>query len=379
VVNNKSKTLPLFSWLPGYPVAKIKDANRSLALVISMPTSTSPSARKGFDYTSLDPKTSEFVQKQTGEIRVLMKRTVESIFEIGQKLIEVKKRLGHGRFGDWLEAEFDWSTDTAQRFMRVAQVFAEKPQVALFAPSALYELAAPSTPEAARSEALARAEAGEPITYTAAKAIKQKYATRPTKPKPEPEPVSPPQLGSKLEIMAIHRQALPLLLPEATKVIPVPPFAQFLPAPLPSQPNYAPDVPGVWWQLGGRHFLYCGNPNSPEFLARITEEKVSLLLVFPPNPGWLPAIQATTRFISTEYLPQGRNLDQLDEFLESSVLFNSNLGDLVVSCFLPSPEILSVINRLDRRGLFAEPDSKRCNAVISDWKRAGLRAERLAL
>ncbi len=70
-------------------------------------------------------------------------------------------------------------------------------------------------------------------------------------------------------------------------------------------------------------------------------------------------------------------MDQLDESLESIVLFYTRLRDLVVSCFLPSVEVLSIVNRHSRRGLFAEPDSKRVAAVISDWKRAGLKAERV--
>lgn len=79
-----------------------------------------------------------------------------------------------------------------------------------------------------------------------------------------------------------------------------------------------------------------------------------------------------------DYLPQFHNPDQLDEALESAILLYSRLNTLVVSCFLPKPEILSTINRLERRGLFAEPDPKRCNEVVSDWKRGGLKAERLA-
>ncbi len=166
-----------------------------------MSTSARPAAQKVFDYTSLDAETSQFVQQQTGEIRVLMKRTAQGIVEIGHKLIEVKKKLGHGRFGEWLEAEFDWSWDTAGNFMRVAQRFGNNPKLSEFAPSALYLLAAPSTPETARTEAIARAQAGEPITYTVAKALKQKHKPSSPSPKseleskqkPEPEPASQPQ------------------------------------------------------------------------------------------------------------------------------------------------------------------------------------------
>ncbi len=347
-----------------------------------MPTSASPPARKGFDYASLDAETTQFIQQQTGEIRMLMKRTAQGIVEIGQRLIEVKEKLGHGKFEDWLEAEFDWTQMTATRFMNVAKQFKSHNLLDWsVAPSALYILAAPSTSKAVREEAIARAQAGEPITYTTAKALKQKYAKPSNKVKPEPEPEPEleveiflplqasstpeplPTLGPKPEIVAIRRGSEPIQSAQS--------FSN------PQLSVREPEPPETWWQLGGKHLLYCGEPNSIEFLDRITQ-KVSLLLAFPPIPDWLPTIGANTRIIVNELLPQGRNLDQLDETLESAVLFHSNLGDLVVSCFLPEPGILSIINRLGRRGMFAEPDSRRCHAVISDWKRAGLKAERLS-
>jgi hypothetical protein len=57
--------------------------------------------------------------------------------------------------------------------MHVAQRFGEieMSKISTFAPSALYLLAAPSTPESARTEALERAAEGEPITYSAAREI----------------------------------------------------------------------------------------------------------------------------------------------------------------------------------------------------------------
>lgn len=126
-----------------------------------------------FDYGALDPETRIVVQQRTGEIKSLMRRSAQDIIDIGLKLIEVKERLPHGNFGPWLKDEFGWSADTAQRFMLVAERFgeSEKPQIAAFAPSALYALAAPSTPGPARAEALERAAAGEEITHAAAKEI----------------------------------------------------------------------------------------------------------------------------------------------------------------------------------------------------------------
>lgn len=296
-----------------------------------MPTSAISTTRKNFDYASLDTATSQFLQQQTGEIRALMRRTAQEIIEVGQKLIDVKERLGYGQFEGWLQAEFDWTQMTANRFMNVAKQFESNKLLDLsIAPSALYVLAAPSTPAAARTEALARAEAGEPISHKAAKALKQKYAIS---------------------------QTSVLSTPHSTVV--------------------TSDVPGTWWRLGKKHFLYCGNPNSSEFLQRITQ-RIGLLFAFPPDSDWYSSISSGVRMMMAEYLPQCQNSDLLDEILESHLLHHSKVGDLVVTCFLPSPDILCVVNRLDRRGLFADPDFRRCQAVLLDWKSAGLKVERLA-
>ena len=139
-----------------------------------------------FDYAELDTETRIVVQQRTSEIKALMKRAASEIIDIGQKLIEVKARLedtlGYGHFGKWLNAEFDWSADTAGRFMGVAKQFGSFPQIAeSFAPSALYLLAAPSTPDEARAEAIARAEEGETITHATARGIvhDHKYSADP--------------------------------------------------------------------------------------------------------------------------------------------------------------------------------------------------------
>lgn len=132
-----------------------------------------------FDYAALDAETRIVVQQRTEEMRTLVRRSAQDIVDIGQKLIDVKGRLGHGKFGGWLAAEFEWSYPMAARFMAVAETFQSINLIDLaIAPSALYMLASPSTPEGARIEALERAEQGERITYTAAREIVQEYAEK---------------------------------------------------------------------------------------------------------------------------------------------------------------------------------------------------------
>lgn len=125
-----------------------------------------------FDYALIEPETRIVVQQRTSEIKSLMRRAAQDIIDIGEKLTDVKTRLGHGNFGPWLALEFQWSYQTAHNLMNVAESFKSTTVVDLpITQKALYVLAAPSTPESARVEAVQRAEAGEAISYSEARAI----------------------------------------------------------------------------------------------------------------------------------------------------------------------------------------------------------------
>lgn len=356
-----------------------------------MPASAHSSLQKVFDYTMLDAETSLFIQKQTGEIRALMKRTAQDIIEIGQKLILVKEKLAHGRFLDWIAAEFEWSYPTAARFMQVANSFSKTYQIDKFAASALYVLAAPSTPATARSEAIARAEAGEPITYTIAKEIRQKHSSPGNKSKTEsvtplksvPALLPATESRPKVEIVATRpaKEAVSIAkreveLPEIKRVIPISATTSTLPISQASQTVVKRESTGIWWQLGRRHLLYCGDPNSAEFIQKVPHH-TGLLLGFPPGKDWHSTIPAENRIIVTKNLPQSKDIRLFEDTLESILLLYTELGETVIVCFLPYPEILSTINRLDRLAIFAEPDPKRVNEILSDWKAGGLKAEKV--
>ncbi len=147
----------------------------NLPVNFSEELSTSPYAIE-FSYDTLDSTTRTVVQQRTDEIKSLLRRTAQDIIDIGQKLVEVKQELGHGHFLAWLRTEFDWSESAARKFMQVSRQFKTVKFTDLnIATSALYLLSADSTSEAARSEALQRARAGEVITRALAKAITQQY------------------------------------------------------------------------------------------------------------------------------------------------------------------------------------------------------------
>ena len=129
-------------------------------------------AESNFSYDELDDETRFLVGQRTSEIKNLIHRSAQDIFEIGQKLIEVKEKLGHGRFLIWLNTEFNWSKSAARKFMQVARQFERVNFTDLnIAASALYLLASNTTSVAARQEALERATQGEIINYSEANSI----------------------------------------------------------------------------------------------------------------------------------------------------------------------------------------------------------------
>src|SRR3954467_148349 len=96
-----------------------------------------------------DAETEIFCAENAEAIRVLGKRVVGDIIEIGNRLIAVKQRLQHGEWLPWLDREFGWSRQTADNFIHVAERFADLPTVGNLPidAGALYLLAGPAVPE----------------------------------------------------------------------------------------------------------------------------------------------------------------------------------------------------------------------------------------
>ena len=109
-------------------------------------------------------------------IRHLQADVQRGIIEIGFELLAAKSQVGHGGWADWLQNEFDWTQQTANRFMRVAERFGKLNNVVQFKPSTLQAmLALPEGDEEAFIES--QAQAGSPVENQSArqvqKAVKQ--------------------------------------------------------------------------------------------------------------------------------------------------------------------------------------------------------------
>jgi gas vesicle protein len=156
----------------------------------------------GFNYDLLETKLADKLRNAADRIRERVKKTVEDIIEVGNDLLSVKEALPHGQFLPWIKAEFGWSERTAQNFMSVAEQFKTAKIADLpIQPSAAYLLAAPSVPDEARQKAVEKAEAGEEITFAAAKEIvaEARKKKRPRRQKTIPADKLALRLGAVLE------------------------------------------------------------------------------------------------------------------------------------------------------------------------------------
>jgi hypothetical protein len=128
-----------------------------------------------FDYGALAPPLARSLQERAERITRRERRVVEDILANGKEFAEAREELRRckdGGFEGWYTYH-GWKRGTVYNYLQVWEQFGDLPNLGSLAidPSALYLLAAPSTPEAAREEALARAEAGEPVSYSAAQEI----------------------------------------------------------------------------------------------------------------------------------------------------------------------------------------------------------------
>ncbi|MCP5528173.1 MAG: DUF3102 domain-containing protein [Verrucomicrobiales bacterium] len=114
-----------------------------------------------FDYDSLPKRDIQFVKQTTRQVNLLLERSTGDIIAIGQKLIEMKARLGHGHWRAWLQTQWPLDISLANRWMNVARKCGRFPHLKI-PRSTLYLQAANSTPDTLREEFARRVEAGEP-------------------------------------------------------------------------------------------------------------------------------------------------------------------------------------------------------------------------
>lgn len=89
-----------------------------------------------------DEDVARWAEMKAHNIRLMVRRTVEAAVEVGRELLEVKARLPHGTWEDWLSFHFGWSDQQARNYMRLAEAAEQNPKVFEFASlTAAYQFA----------------------------------------------------------------------------------------------------------------------------------------------------------------------------------------------------------------------------------------------
>jgi hypothetical protein len=146
-------------------------------------------SKQAANTSSLD---SPVLAEHAEAIRMLRGRIVGDYAEIGRRLAEVKRIAGHGNWLPWLDREFEWSADTAERFIRVHKFIdglsdSESVRNLVLPLSSVYLLAAPSTPQESRDKIIERAKTGEAVPAAEVKRVIAKGRRQPAKKKRTPD------------------------------------------------------------------------------------------------------------------------------------------------------------------------------------------------
>ncbi|MEM9809387.1 MAG: DUF3102 domain-containing protein [Cyanobacteria bacterium P01_D01_bin.56] len=302
-----------------------------------------------FDYASLRQDHRLVIQQHTGEIRKRLRRSAQDVWEIGQRLSDVRSRLKYGEFLIWLKAEFGWSQRTAYNFINVYETFGDRfaklANVDL-ATSVLYQLASPSVPEELRTQVLDAAATGKKVSHNALKAaIKQSKADKDKESQIETSgetKVKKPEIVSLIPKAA--REVKAELLQSASKI----------------------EISPGWYRLGDEHWIFCGDTASRHFVQMVPSAKL--------------AIAVTTQDWAHDWL-----VDQVDnlvilaeaeftlETLEQLLQLLSKTGDSVVLPWLPLPDMIKIAHNLGRRIYGGDAYPLRCQRAVMS---SGLELER---
>lgn len=341
-----------------------------------------------FNYASLDEETSKFVLERTREIKKLAKRAVEDIINIGLYLIEIKDKLGHGNFYNWLNVEFnEISKGHAATLMRTAVRFKSTNFSDLnILPSALYELSANNVSDEAVEEVLIRARKGEKISYATAKAVKVRYQNDNRKTSEEENKTDNSQKEPENDGDRVVTQQLkevkttedrsakinppPLLLNSEQQASLKKSSSQFKNQPqieiLKVRQNI---VKNSFWQLGKNHHLFCGEPKNPIFLHQLPGD-LALSIGLPPNnnPDLIPAIKAKAKYIFS-YDYDDMDLSGIEEMLTIAIDLSVGENNKIVFCYLSHLRALQLAVDMLCRCYVAEPDLNKCEAIIELWRK----------
>ena len=303
-----------------------------------------------FDYDILDLGQRSIIKQRTEEIKERLKRSAQDIWEIGQKLFEVRSKLAYGQFDSWLTAEFGWSRRTAYNFIKVYEAFPERATVAQvsIAASALYQLSSPSTPQKVREEFIERAKHGEKITR---KDIR--LASKPKKLSPTNTTIQSTELTNvKQQIVAVVPKSTGVIEP-SVKIG----STQIKKEIVDDSIQFEIQTKG-WYGLAD---LFYGDTASAQFYQALPQ--VALTIAVTSNDwdhDWLIDKSDNLILLKEPFLGQ--------ESISTLISLLSKPNDIVVFPWLPNPNLIDLVAKLERIIVAGDSKLDRCQKAIAASK-----------
>lgn len=325
--------------------------------------SQTPKVQAGakFNYEVLDSQQRIDVQQATEAIRERLKKAAQDIWEIGKSLSVVQSTLKRGQFDEWLETEFDWSRRTAYKFISVYKRFDHSINLEEIniATSALYLLAAESTPKEIREEFLQKAQHGEKITHQEVRQVVQESKAKSMLKSEQLElsQTSPatqknPQVVS-LEPIA-PKQQLISIIPQPETEEPI--SDSNIPLKFTVNP-YSIDIDKGWYKLGQKHNVFCGDTALPEFANNIPYATLAIAVTSDDwAHDWLiEKAKTVVVFPESEFERQK---------LTGLIVMFSSAEDIIVFPWLPEEEMIVVAHQLGRTVYAGDMDHRKCQSAI---------------
>ena len=129
---------------------------------------------KEFDYGTVSDNLAPQMRETAERIQHYKRKQLIDAIDIGRDLLGIQRKLDYGRFLEWIAVECQWSTRTAERYQRLAEVFGPRiDRLSNLGLERAHLLAQPSTPEVVVTQMLERTNAGDrPSTPEIRKLIK---------------------------------------------------------------------------------------------------------------------------------------------------------------------------------------------------------------
>ena len=284
-----------------------------------------------FNYHDLDSQQRTEVEQATAAIKERLRKAAQDIWEIGKMLSDVQSKLQRGQFDDWIETEFDWSRRTAYKFISVYKRFNRDINLEEIniATSALYLLAAESTPEDIRQEFIQKAQEGKKVTHQQVLKVVKQARQQPAEDIP----------------FEIHNNTT---LVEKPVVEPINPNSI-------AQTKLKLDR--GWHQLESRYQIYCGDTAMPEFANNIPYAALAIAVTTEDwAHDWLiEKAKTVVVFPESEYDRQK---------LTGLIVMFSAAEDKIIFPWLPNPEMIAIAHQLGRQIYAGDIDTVKCQAGI---------------